>query len=72
MQELGYLDCFALVTQFHQDLFPQYLAFMANNEEKVKKYYHLLLNWEDKRFEKYRKRLAVLEGKKKSRKRKQK
>lgn len=72
MQELGYLDCFALVTQFHQDLYPQYVAFMTDNEEKVKKYYHLLLNWEDKRFEKYRKRLAVLEGKKKLRKRKRK
>lgn len=72
MLELGYLDCYALVTQFHQDLYPQYVAFINENEEKVKKYYHLLLNWEDKRFEKYRKRLAVLEGKKKIRKRKRK
>jgi hypothetical protein len=63
MQELGYLDCFALVTQFHQDLFPQYVAFVNNNEDKVKKYYYLLINWEDKRYEKYRKRLAVLSGK---------
>lgn len=67
MQELGYLDCYAMVTEFHNDLYPEYLAFMNENEEKVKKYYHLLINWEDKRHEKYRKRLSVLEGKSKKR-----
>lgn len=70
MQELGYLDCYVLVTEFHHDLYPEFVAFMSENEEKVKKYYHLLINWEDKRFEKYRKRLAVLEGKSKNKKRK--
>lgn len=72
MQELGYLDCYAMVTEFHQDLYPQYKAYMTENEEKVKKYYHLLINWEDKRHEKYRKRLSVLEGKSKKRKKRRK
>lgn len=72
MMELGYLDCYVLVTEFHHDLFPQYKAFMREHEEKVKKYYHLLINWEDKRFEKYRKRLAVLSGEKKEKKKKRK
>lgn len=72
MMELGYLDCYVLVTEFHHDLFPQYKAFMQVNEEKVKKYYHLLINWNDKRFEKYRKRLAILSGEKKVRKKKRK
>ena len=72
MKELGYLDCYVLVTEFHQDLYTQYKFFVEKESEKIKKYYHLLINWEDKRFEKYRKRYRELSGEKNSKKKRRK
>jgi tetratricopeptide (TPR) repeat protein len=39
MQKLNYLDCYVLVSCFHYDFYPQYRDFIANNKEKVVRYY---------------------------------
>ncbi len=39
MQALGYLDCFVLVTCFHDDFYDQYRHFVVNNRDKVLDYY---------------------------------
>lgn len=43
MQQQGYLDCYVLVTCFHYDIYDQYRDFVANNKDKVIKYYHTFL-----------------------------
>lgn len=42
MEEMGFLDCYALVTNFHNDFYDQYKDFVTNNSDKIKKYYDLL------------------------------
>jgi tetratricopeptide (TPR) repeat protein len=39
MKAMGYLDCYVLVSLFHYDLYPQYASFIADNKEKVARYY---------------------------------
>lgn len=39
IQEKGYLDCYVLVTCFHDDIYDQYLHFVTNNKEKVLTYF---------------------------------
>lgn len=58
MEKIGYLDCYVLITLFHQDLYMQYKDFSRNNKEKIKKYFYLLLNWENKKFDKLRKEVG--------------
>ncbi len=43
MQELGYLDCYVLVTCFHQDFYNQYTDFAVNNEEKIIEYFNAFI-----------------------------
>lgn len=40
MQRLGYLDCYVLITCFHDDFYDQYRHFADNNEEKIIRYYN--------------------------------
>ena len=61
MNELGYLDCYVFITLFHQDIYGQFADFVSREPEKIRKYFYLLMNWEDKKFESLRKRLAELE-----------
>jgi tetratricopeptide (TPR) repeat protein len=39
MQKLNYLDCYVMVTCFHFDFYDQYRDFIANNKEKVERYF---------------------------------
>jgi len=39
MQKKGYLDCFVLITCFHDDIYDQYLHFVTHNKEKVMEYF---------------------------------
>ncbi len=59
MEKVGYLDCYVLITLFHNDLYGQYKDFVELNQDKIKKYFYLLLNWEDKKFDKLRKSVEV-------------
>ncbi|MBL7767074.1 MAG: tetratricopeptide repeat protein [Chitinophagaceae bacterium] len=59
MDQLGFLDCYVLVSLFHQDLYGQYLDLMLRNSEKVRQYFYVLINWEDKKFDKVRKQIAA-------------
>lgn len=61
MEEIGYLDCYVFITLFHQDIYSQFADFIAREPEKVRKYLYLIMNWEDRKFETLRKRLAELE-----------
>jgi Tfp pilus assembly protein PilF len=60
MDELGYLDCYVLVTLFHQDLYGQFADLVKNQPEKVKNYFYLIMNWDDKKFDKLREKVAKL------------
>lgn len=54
MQKIGYLDCYVFITLYHHDLYPAFKEFVMLNPEKVEKYFYILLNWEDDKFDKYR------------------
>lgn len=43
MQELGYLDCYVMVTCFHQDFYEQFKHFSANNKERITAYFDLII-----------------------------
>lgn len=60
MQEIGYLDCYVFITLFHHDIYGQFADFVSREPDKVRKYFYLLMNWEDKKFDNLRKRLAEL------------
>jgi Flp pilus assembly protein TadD len=59
MDKVGYLDCYVLITLFHNDLYGQFKDFVALNDDKIKKYFYLLINWEDAKFDKIRKSVEV-------------
>jgi tetratricopeptide (TPR) repeat protein len=52
MRKIGYLDCYVLITEFHHDLYPQFLHLSRNNPKKVMSYLTMLLSWEKGRFNK--------------------
>ena len=57
MDDLGYLDCYVLVTLFHQDLYGQFADLVRREPEKVRKYLYLVLNWEDRKFDPLREKM---------------
>lgn len=61
MEQIGYLDCYVLVTLFHQDLYGQFIDFSSRNNDKIKNYFYMLINWDDKKFDKLRQKVAVPE-----------
>lgn len=63
MDKVGYLDCYVLITLFHNDIYGQFKDFAELNVDKIKKYYYMLINWEDKKFDKLRKSVEVPEKK---------
>lgn len=54
MQKMGYLDCYVFISLFHHDLYPAFQQFVLMNPDKVEKYFYILLNWEDEKFDKFR------------------
>ncbi len=40
MQKLGYLDCYVLISCFHDDFYDQYIHFTTNNRKKIIDYYN--------------------------------
>lgn len=54
MQKIGMLDCYVFITLFHHDLYPAFKEFVMLNPDKVERYFTVLLNWQDKRFDKFR------------------
>jgi len=42
MQSKGYLDCYALVSCFHQDFYGQYKHFTDGNKQRVRDYFEVL------------------------------
>ncbi len=63
MDKVGYLDCYVLVTLFHNDIYGQFKDFAEFNADKIKKYYYLLINYQDAKFDKLRKSVEVSESK---------
>jgi tetratricopeptide (TPR) repeat protein len=59
MNQIGYLDCYVLVTLFHHDVYGQLHDFALRNPDKIKDYFYMLINWDDKKFDKLRKQVAV-------------
>ena len=51
MDKIGYLDCYVLISLFHQDVHGQFADLVKKHPEKVKKYFYLLINWENKKFD---------------------
>lgn len=43
MQELGFLDCYVMVTCFHHDFYKQYHDFAMNNEQKIIEYFNTFI-----------------------------
>lgn len=68
MQKMGLLDCYVFITLFHNDLYPAFKEFVRLNPDKVEQYFNVLLNWEDKKFDKYR--IVQAEDKEKKEKKK--
>lgn len=64
MRKAGFLDCYVLISCFHQDVYSQYADLVKREPEKVKEYFYMLINWEDKKFEKLRKEFFPDEKKK--------
>ncbi len=60
MMDMKYLDCYVFITLFHPDLYSQFRYFVRENPDKVKKYFYLLMNWEDKRYDTLRTKLDAL------------
>jgi len=54
MQKMGYLDCYVFISLFHNDMHDAFKDFVLLNPEKIEKYFYILLNWEDERFDKFR------------------
>jgi hypothetical protein len=54
MNLIGYLDCYVLISLFHHDVYGQFADLVKRNPEKVKKYFYILINWEEKKFDKLR------------------
>ena len=74
MQKMGYLDCYVFISLFHHDMYDAYKEFVLLNPDKVEKYFYILLNWEDKKFDKYRvdQKKEVAESSKKNKRKKKK
>lgn len=66
MKKMGYLDCYIFVSLFHHDMYDAFKDFVELNPDKVEKYFYILLNWEDEKFDKFRvKEVIKTKGKKK-------
>ena len=63
MDKVGYLDCYVLVTLFHNDIYGQFKDFAMFNSDKIKKYFYLLINYQDKKFDKLGKSVEIAEKK---------
>ncbi len=63
MDKLGYLDCYVLFTLFHQDLYGQFHDFAQSHHKKLRDYIYIIINWEDKKFDKVKKEVGLLEVK---------
>ena len=55
MNKIGFLDCYVLVSCFHHDLYQQFSDLAKQNPQKIKDYFYILINWEDKKYDKLRK-----------------
>ncbi|MDP4267000.1 MAG: tetratricopeptide repeat protein [Bacteroidota bacterium] len=44
MMNEGFLDCYALITCFHIDIYDQYLDFVSKNKEKITEYFQRHIN----------------------------
>ncbi len=64
MNKLDFLDCYVLVSCFHHDLYTQFADFAKKNPQKIKDYFYVLINWEDKQFDTIRKEFYPKEEKK--------
>ncbi|MBK7762922.1 MAG: hypothetical protein IPI46_06060 [Bacteroidetes bacterium] len=65
MRKAGFLDCYTLITCFHNDLYLQYADLVKKYPEKVKEYFYMLINWDNKKFDKLRNQFLPPKGKKK-------
>ncbi len=54
MEKMGYLDCYVFISMFHHDIYDGFKDFVLLNPDKIEKYFFILLNWDDKRFDKFR------------------
>lgn len=61
MDKLGYLDCYVLFTLFHQDVYGQFNDFAKSHHKKLRDYIYIIINWEDKKFDKIKKEVGLLE-----------
>jgi len=59
MDRLGFLDCYVLISLFHQDVYTQFTDLAKYQPEKIKKYFYLLINWDNKRLDKFKKQKGI-------------
>lgn len=59
MQKMGYLECYVFITLFHHDIYSQFKDYVEKNPEKVKEYFYILINWNDKKFDKIREKFGM-------------
>ncbi|HNB82632.1 MAG TPA: hypothetical protein PLP14_11060, partial [Chitinophagaceae bacterium] len=67
MRDAGFLDCYTLISCFHQDVYLQFADLVKRQPAKVRQYFEMLINWENRRYDKYRHKASVKKsGKKKN------
>jgi tetratricopeptide (TPR) repeat protein len=54
MRKIGFLDCYVLITEFHQYVYPQFLDLYKINYKKMLAYFDILENWEKHKFDRIR------------------
>ena len=42
---------YVFITLFHHDIYTQFKDYVEKNPEKVKEYFYILINWNDKKFD---------------------
>lgn len=65
MNKIGLLECYVLVSCFHHDLYGQFADYAKRHPDKIRDYFYILINWEDKKFDKLRKEFYPKEEPKK-------
>ena len=55
MNKIGLLECYVFISCFHHDLYSQFADYVKQHPQKVNDYMYILINWEDKKFDKLRK-----------------
>lgn len=59
MDKIGMLDCYVFINLFHYDIYQQFKDFVFKNPDKVRQYFYILINFQDKKYDKLRKEFNI-------------